>query len=116
MESERIWILLAKKKNGEATADELFELEKLMVAENKGYSNELMEKICQAPLHSLPEMKLSEAAWQTVSDKINKPAFKVTFLYKKIGGGCDNNWSYSGFYLFFLEPRYSTGLFFIPKG
>jgi transmembrane sensor len=75
--------LLAKNKNGEATADELFELKKLMLAENKGYSNELIEKIWEAPLHSLPEMKLSETVWQTVSDKINKPSFKVVHLYKK---------------------------------
>lgn len=83
MENERIWILLAKKKNGEATADELFELENLMSAENKGYSNELIEKIWEAPLHSLPEMKLNEIVWQNVSDKINKPSFKVAHLYKK---------------------------------
>ena len=54
MENERMWILLAKKKNGEANADELLELENLMSAENKGYSNELIEKIWEAPLHSLP--------------------------------------------------------------
>ena len=83
MESERIWILLAKKKTGEATADELFELEQLMSAENKGYSNELIEKIWEAPFHSLPEMKLSVTVWQRVSDKINKPSFKVVHLYKK---------------------------------
>jgi transmembrane sensor len=83
MENERMWILLAKKKNGEATADELFELEKLMLAENKGYSNELIEKIWEAPLHSLPEMKLSDTVWQTISETIKKPSFKVAHLYKK---------------------------------
>ena len=83
MEKERIWVLLAKKKNGEANKDELVELENLMSAENKGYSNEIIEKILEASLDSLPEMKLSQHVWQSISNKINKPSLVAIPLYKK---------------------------------
>ncbi|MEP6950312.1 MAG: FecR family protein, partial [Ginsengibacter sp.] len=105
MESERIWVLLAKKKNDEATADELFELEKLMSSENKGYPNELVEKIWEAPLHSLPEMKLNETVWQTVSDKINNPPLTIAHLYKKLAAAAIIIGIISGSIYFFTAQK-----------
>ena len=61
METERLWILLAKKKSNEATAEELAELEQLLFeSEPSRYNHEVIEKLWENPLGFLPEMKLNE--------------------------------------------------------
>ena len=74
MENERLWILLAKKKSNEASAEELAELE-LLLSQNEtaGYEHEVIEKIWEEPLGFLPEMNLSEKAWNNIETKINSP-------------------------------------------
>ena len=78
-----MWTLLAKKKHGEASASELSELDSLMSNANKGYSNEIIEKILDVPLNSLPEMKLSGEAWLHIASKINQSPVRAISLYKK---------------------------------
>jgi transmembrane sensor len=81
MENERLWILLAKKKNGEASADELTELESLLLQNNSAnYNHEVIEKIWEEPLGFLPEMNLSESTWNNIEAKINSPKKVVSIL------------------------------------
>ena len=59
MGNDRVWILLAKKTNNEATAEELQELELLLQQHNiQGYNYEVAEKLLEKPLGFLPEMNL----------------------------------------------------------
>lgn len=74
MENERLWILLAKKKSGEASAQELAELESLLLENNSAnYNHEVIEKIWKEPLGFLPEMNLNESTWNSIEAKINSP-------------------------------------------
>src|SRR5688572_5807973 len=74
MKPERLWILMAKKKSGEATREELEEL-RLLLADNlgSGYSNEIVEKVWQAPLTAIPENKISEKTWQKINERTGTP-------------------------------------------
>lgn len=81
MENERLWILIAKKRNSEALQEELAELE-LLLSQNKatGYEHEVIEKIWEEPLGFLPEMNLNESTWNKIEAKINssKKVFSVS--------------------------------------
>lgn len=79
MDSERIWVLLARKKAGEASPEELTELQSLQG--NTGYSNEMIDKIWDAPMHSFPEMKVSEGLWDRLEKQLDPP--KVRRLPQK---------------------------------
>jgi ferric-dicitrate binding protein FerR (iron transport regulator) len=70
MKPERLWMLMAKKKSGEATREELEEL-RLLLADNpgSGYSNEIIEKVWQAPLTTIPENRISENTWQKINEQ-----------------------------------------------
>jgi ferric-dicitrate binding protein FerR (iron transport regulator) len=72
MNNGRVWILLAKKKSGEATALELSELETLLMDKNlQNYSNEVVDKLWEKPFTSLPKMSLSEHAWKHIQRKLS---------------------------------------------
>jgi len=72
MDNGRLWILLAKKKCGEATASELSELESLLMDKNlQGYSNEVLDKLWEKPFTSLPKMNVSDNTWKHIQRKIN---------------------------------------------
>lgn len=68
MKPDRLWILMAKKKSGEATKEELEEL-RLLLSDNiaSGYTNEIIEKVWQAPLSTIPENKISGMAWEKIN-------------------------------------------------
>jgi transmembrane sensor len=75
---ERLWILLAKKKCGEATASELFELDSLLTDKNlQGHSNEVIDKLWEKSFISLPKMNISDNAWKHVQRKINYSSAKI---------------------------------------
>lgn len=74
MDSERIWILLARKKAGEASPEELAELESLQG--NTAYSNEVMDKIWDSPMHSFPEMKINPGHWDRLEHRIHQAPVK----------------------------------------
>jgi ferric-dicitrate binding protein FerR (iron transport regulator) len=81
MDSERIWVLLARKKAGEASPQELAELESLQG--NTAYSNEVIDKIWDSPMHSFPEMKANPDLWDRLKKRIDHPP--VIRLSPKIG-------------------------------
>jgi transmembrane sensor len=71
MSTDRIWVLLGKKKSGEASAEELQELELLMSSvPSSGFTNEILDKIWEAPLHTIPESKISSTRWDLIQKKI----------------------------------------------
>src|ERR1700760_4696501 len=74
MENERLWILLAKKKSGEASSEELAELELLLSQkDHSSYSHEVIENIWEEPLGFLPEMDLKESTWNNIEKLISQP-------------------------------------------
>src|SRR5687768_219524 len=67
---DRLWVLVARKKSGEATAQELEELKELLASDTtSGYTSEVIEKIWQAPLTTIPENKVSDAVWQRIAGR-----------------------------------------------
>ncbi len=68
MSSNRLWVLMAKKDNGEASSAELEELEELLRAEK--IHPAVMETLLRSPLHSLPELKLPDAHWDKIATDI----------------------------------------------
>ena len=70
MKPERLWVLVARKKSGEATIQELEELKELLASDTtSGYTAEVVEKIWQAPLVTIPENKVSDAVWQRIEGR-----------------------------------------------
>lgn len=75
--SDRIWILLAKKKAGEATAAELVELDGLMERQElRGHSSEVIDKIWEAPLAANPETRPEARVWEKLEKRIGQPAVR----------------------------------------
>lgn len=67
---ERLWILMAKKSAGEASAEELEELRRLLSADtSSGYTNEITEKIWDATLTNVPEHNISGHVWERIHAK-----------------------------------------------
>lgn len=80
---ERLWILLVKKKCGEATTAELSELEILLSNENSNrYSKEIIDRLWEKPLASLPEIDMNENSWNRIQRKINYPSGKLIWFNK----------------------------------
>ena len=71
MDSERIWILLARKKAGEASPEELAELESFRG--NILYPDEAIDKIWHSPMHSFPEMKAGADLWDRLEKRLDQP-------------------------------------------
>lgn len=73
MKEDRIWILLAKKESGEATSDELAELQILMKAgENTGFSENIINKIWDLPLTTLQNQAKENkvAIWNKIEERL----------------------------------------------
>jgi transmembrane sensor len=82
---ERVWVLLAKRKAGEATPAELAELDALLNdSRNSHLHNEVVDRIWLAPLRSLPEMKPGKAVWNKVAGRMHEPAPKVRGIRRSI--------------------------------
>ncbi|MFT4155858.1 FecR family protein [Parafilimonas sp.] len=75
MNIERIWVLLAKRKSGEATDEELAELNDLLHREAGNTENEIVEKIWNAPLQPLNEIK-PEDLWNKIERSTGKTVAK----------------------------------------
>ncbi|MHA4806607.1 FecR family protein [Flavitalea flava] len=72
MSSERRWILLAKKKSGEATREELAELKSLLQAEEgSNYAHEVLDKLWETPLHPVPEMMTTRSLWNRIQKRLD---------------------------------------------
>lgn len=83
MNIERVWVLLAKRKSGEANDEELAELNDLLQGEAENTENEIVEKIWDAPLQPVPEMKPGEVLWDKIEKATGEPVAKF-FIYIKL--------------------------------
>lgn len=72
MNEDRIWILLAKKKSGEATSEEIAELEALMKQDKYfGFSSGIINKIWELPLTTLQEHKEDKTnIWNKIEERL----------------------------------------------
>ena len=84
MNTDRIWVLLAKRKSREATDGELAELNDLLQSGQENTENEIAEKIWNAPLQPLPEMKPGEDLWNRIETTIEEPVTKSFVSIKMI--------------------------------
>jgi len=81
MAEDRIWLLLGKKKTGEASAEELQELQYLLsTMDNHGYAHEIIDKIWISPLSSLPEIELPDESWRKIENEIKPKSNKIIYL------------------------------------
>ncbi len=72
---ERVWILLAKKKTGEASAAELLELEELMGRQElSGQASEVIDRVWQAPLVANPDTRPEPKVWEKIEKGMGQPA------------------------------------------
>jgi transmembrane sensor len=69
--TDRVWILLAKKKAGEASAAELLELDRLMEQQElRGHASEVIDKIWEAPMAGNPELRPEVRVWEKLEKRI----------------------------------------------
>ncbi|MEO6315417.1 MAG: FecR family protein [Chitinophagaceae bacterium] len=81
MPVERIWMLLGKKKSGEATRQELEELEILLTNYISSIdADEMTNKIWNVPLESFPPVKAGPGVWQNIEDRISTRTKRQTFI------------------------------------
>jgi transmembrane sensor len=71
MAPEKLWILLGKKNSGEATPEELAELESLLAA-NQGdsYSSEIVGKVWVSPLVPVPDIDANKNVWHRIQKQV----------------------------------------------
>lgn len=105
MNTDRIWILFAKKKNGEATIEELAELESLL-SENttSGYRYEIMEKIWESDLKA-EKLKPGENVWEAISANMHTPSKQTVTIFTAL-----NKYAAAAIIIFFV-----AGLFFLTR-
>lgn len=73
MESNRIWVLIGKKKNGEASVSELHELEELLAANTgSGYLEEEVDKLWEAPMKAVEPLEPGANVWPAIISSINR--------------------------------------------
>ncbi|HXB28733.1 MAG TPA: FecR family protein [Puia sp.] len=83
---DRFWILFGKKKNGEATTAELEELESILKEHSHlGFTNELVEKLWDSPLDTIPQTQISRNVWFRIQDQINSDKIKLSRLVQVRG-------------------------------
>ncbi len=81
MAPEKLWILLGKKKSGEASPEELAELESLLAAcGDQGFAHEIVDKVWEKPLSTAPEMAMGAHVWNNISDGLQTSGRKHTLL------------------------------------
>jgi ferric-dicitrate binding protein FerR (iron transport regulator) len=81
---DRVWILLAKKKAGEASAAELLELDRLMEQQESGHASEVIDKIWEAPLTANPDLRPEARVWEKLERHISQPG-TYRFLHWTMG-------------------------------
>jgi ferric-dicitrate binding protein FerR (iron transport regulator) len=100
--NERIFILIGKKKAGEATDAELRELEELLTGYRlSGYGNEVLDKLWSAELEEISDNHPGTEGWNKIRQRIGRPAgIFVLSPWKKwvvaaslVLGGCFLVWS-----------------------
>jgi ferric-dicitrate binding protein FerR (iron transport regulator) len=74
MGSERLWELLAKKKSEPLSDHEQRELEGLLHEHPGTVTNEIVDKVWETPMRSLPEMNAPDETWNQIQNAINTPA------------------------------------------
>ena len=84
MSTDRYWILLAKKKAGEATPEELDELSTLAEGrEEETFALELLDKVWIAPMEPVPETYPNRNVWHRVQRSVyaeqEQPAGRQVF-------------------------------------
>jgi ferric-dicitrate binding protein FerR (iron transport regulator) len=77
MSSERLWELLAKKKSEPLTSDEKAELDGLLLENPGTVTNEIIDKVWETPMRSLPEMTAPDETWNRVQNTINAPTAMI---------------------------------------
>src|ERR1700722_1485415 len=71
--TDRVWVLLAKKKAGEASAAELLELDGLMEQQGlRGHASEVIDKVWEAPLVANPELRPEARVWEKVEKRMGQ--------------------------------------------
>jgi transmembrane sensor len=75
---DRFWILFSKKKNGEASPAELEELESILKEHSDyGFTNELVEKLWDSPLDTIPQTQISRNVWFRIQDQLSSGKNKI---------------------------------------
>jgi transmembrane sensor len=75
MDSDRIWILLGKRKSGEATIAELKELEALIAGQgHDDFSSEVLDKVWDAPLRAIQETGFGADSWNRIRKRLKTEA------------------------------------------
>jgi len=71
MSTDRYWILLAKKKAGEATPEELEELSTLMEGRDEdAFAQDILDKVWIAPMEAVPETYPNRNVWHRVQKSV----------------------------------------------
>lgn len=79
MRSERLWELLAKKKSEPLSEQEKLELNDLLRDEPGTVTNEIIDKVWETPMRSLPQMNAPDETWSRIQNAINAPAPVIGF-------------------------------------
>jgi ferric-dicitrate binding protein FerR (iron transport regulator) len=74
MSSERLWELLAKKKSEPLSNEEKLELDGLLREHPGTVANEIIDKVWETPMRSLPQMNAPGETWNRIQNTINAPA------------------------------------------
>ena len=75
IDSDRVWILLGKKKSGEATDAELQELERLMRERQlSSQASEVIDHLWESTLVANPESRPEPELWDHIEHQISVPA------------------------------------------
>ena len=73
--NDRIFVLIGKKRAGEATVEELQELVHLMAEYDlSGYTNEVMDKVWEARFEEISDNHLGKENWIKIQQRIKHPA------------------------------------------
>jgi transmembrane sensor len=113
MPVERVWILLGKKKSGDATRQELEELQSLLAQYNApADADEITNKIWDVPLESFPPVKAGPGLWQSIEDRISTRTKRKSIVRKiqrwSVAASILLLLSASVFYKFFLPATPSS--------
>ena len=64
---EKFWVLLARKKSGEATATELEELRRMLRSNTlNGYTSDVIDSLWEARMNAVPERVPEERQWERI--------------------------------------------------
>src|ERR1700743_1687220 len=73
--ADRVYVLLAKKKSGEASTEELLELDRLLEQHGLlGHASEVIDKVWEAPLVANLELRPEAKVWDRLEKQIKQPA------------------------------------------